>query len=91
MVIFSLAVFGENLRYCCSLNVVVIPPPPQRSGGGYTGIAMAVRLSVCLWTQFCPELFSYSFACTALKFIHNVCVHMKLCMCNFDDHNVIGC
>ena len=38
-------------------------------------------MSVCLWTQFCLELFSYSFACTALKFIH-----MKLCMCNFHDH-----
>ena len=47
--------------------------------------------SVCPWTQFYPELFSYSFACTALKFIHNVCVHMKLCMCNFHDNTIIGC
>ena len=47
--------------------------------------------SVCPWTQFCPELFSYSFARTVLKFIHNGCVHMKLCMCNFDDHSIIGC
>ena len=39
--------------------------------------------SVCPWTKYCPELFSYSFARTALKFIHNVCVHMKLSMCNF--------
>ena len=42
-----------------------------------------VRLSVRLWTQFCLELFSYSFPHTALKFIHNVCVYMKLCICNF--------
>ena len=48
-----------------------------------------VRPSVCPWTQFCSGLFSYSFACTALKFIHNVCVHMKLCMCNFHDHTII--
>ena len=47
--------------------------------------------SVCLWTQFCLELFSYSYAHTALKFIHNVCVHMKFCMCNFHDHIIIGC
>ena len=48
-------------------------------------------LSVCPWIQFCPEFFSYTFACTALKFIHNVCVHMKLCVCNFHDHTIIGC
>ena len=73
--------------------------PPQHSGGGYTGVAMAVRtsirLSICVsiypWTQFCPELLSYSFARTALKFIHNICVHVKLCMCNFHDHTLIGC
>ena len=47
--------------------------------------------SVCVWTLFCLELFSYSFACTALKFIPNVCVHMKLCMCNFYNHTIIGC
>ena len=35
--------------------------------------------------------FSPSFARTALKFTHNVCVHMKLCMCNFHDHTTIGC
>ena len=34
--------------------------------------------------------FLLSFAHTALKFIHNVCVHMKLCMCNFHDHTIIG-
>ena len=65
--------------------------PPQQSGGGYTGIDMAVWPSVRPWTQFCPELFSYSFAHTALKFIHNICVHMKLCMCNCHDHTIIGC
>ena len=65
--------------------------PPQRSGEGYTGIAMAVHPSVCPRTQFCPELFSYSFAHTALKFIHNVCVHVNLCMCNFHDHTIIDC
>ena len=74
----------ELSRFHCMLY------PQQRSGGGYTGIVMAVRLSVrwsvCPWTQFCLELFfSYSFARNALKFIHNVCVHMKLCMCNFHD------
>ena len=58
---------------------------------GYTGIAMAVWPSVCPWTQFCPELFSYSFARTALKIIQNVCVHMKVCMLNFHDHTIIGC
>ena len=47
--------------------------------------------SICLWTQVCRDLFSYSFARTALKFIHNVCVYMKLCMCNFHDHTIIGC
>ena len=50
------------------------------------GILESPWLSVCpssLWTQFCAELFSYSFARTALKFIHNVCVYMKLCICNF--------
>ena len=49
---------------------------------GYTGIGMAVRpsvcpserTSVCHWTQFCPELFSNSFARTALKFINKDCV-----------------
>ena len=46
---------------------------------------------VCPWTQLWPELFSYSFAHTALKFIHNVYVHMKLCMCNFHDHTIICC
>ena len=51
----------------------------------------SIRTSVCPWTQFCLELFSYSFACTALKFIHNVCVHVKLCMCNFHNHTIIGC
>ena len=45
---------------------------------------------VCPWTQFCLELFSYVFAHTALKFIHNVWIHMKLCMCNFHDHTIIG-
>ena len=66
--------------------------PSQRSGEGYTGIAMAVRPSVRLsMDKFRPELFSYSFARTALKFIYNVCVHMKLCMCNFHDHTIIGC
>ena len=52
---------------------------------------MSVCLYVCHWIQFCAELFSYSFAYTALKFIHNVSVHMKLCMCNFHDHTIIGC
>ena len=55
------------------------------------GIFMSVCPSVCLWTQFYLELFSYSFAHTALKFIHNVFVHMKLVMCNFHDHTIIGC
>ena len=52
---------------------------------------LSVHPSVCPWTQFCQELFSYSFAHTALKFIHNVCVIIKLCMCNFHDHTIIGC
>ena len=47
--------------------------------------------SFCPWTQYCSELFSYSFAHAALKFIHNVCVHMKLCMCNSRDHTIIAC
>ena len=51
----------------------------------------SVRPSIYTWTQFCTELFSYSFARIALKFIHNLCVHMKLCMCNFHDHTIIGC
>ena len=55
------------------------------------GILESPWPSVCPWTQFCPELFSYSVARTALKFIHNVCVHMKLCICNFHDHTIIGC
>ena len=38
-----------------------------------------------------PKLFSYILARTALKLIHNVCVHMKLCMCNFHDHTIICC
>ena len=54
-------------------------------------VRLSVRPSICLWTQFCAELFAYSFACTILKFIHNVCVHMKFCMCNFHDHTIIGC
>ena len=37
-------------------------------------------MSVCPWTPFCPELFYDSFARTALKFIHNVCVHMNICV-----------
>ena len=65
---------------------------PQRSGGGILESPwLSDRLSICPWTQFCRELFSYSFAHTALKFIHNVCIHMKLCMCNFHDHTIIGC
>ena len=79
--------------YSYSFHVIVPPPPPQWSRGGNTGFAMAVRPSVppsvCPWTQFCPEFFSYSFPHTALKFIHNVCVHMK--MCNFHDHTIISC
>ena len=42
---------------------------------------MAVRPSFCSWAQFCLELFSYSFAHTALKFIHNVCLHIWSCAC----------
>ena len=49
-----------------------------------------VRPWICPWTQFCPELFSYSYAHTTLKFIHNVCVHMELRMCNFHDNTIIG-
>ena len=52
---------------------------------------LSVRPSVSPWTQFCPELFSYSFARIALKYIHNVRVQMKLCMCNIHDHTIIGC
>ena len=52
---------------------------------GCPSVCPSIWPSVCPWTQFCPELFSYSFACTALKFINNVCIHMKLCMCNFQD------
>ena len=59
-------------------------------GGTLESPWLSAHPSVCPWTQFCPELFSYSSARTALKFIH-VCVHMKLCMCNLHDHNIIGC
>ena len=41
--------------------------------------------------NFVQSFFSYSFAHTALKFIHNVYVHMKVSMCNFHDHTMIGC
>ena len=62
---------------------------------GCPSVCQAVCLSVCPsvypWAQFCLELFSYNFAHTALKFIHNVCVHMKLRMCNFHDDTIIGC
>ena len=58
------------------------------------GILESPWLSVCPFVGghiFVRSFFSYSFAPTALKFIHNVCVHMKLFMCNFHDHTIIGC
>ena len=88
MLVTSIFFFSHNV-FLSIKDIISSLYPPQWSGGGYTGIA--VCLSVRPWTQFCPELFSYSFARTALKFIHNVCVHMKLCMCYFHDHTVIGC
>ena len=48
-------------------------------------VCLAVRLSMdtflsrAFLLQFCSEI------------LHNVCVHMKLCMCNFHDHTIIGC
>ena len=82
-------------------TIFIIPPPPTHTHNevegvywnrhGCPSVCPFVRPSVFPWIQFCPELFSYSFARTALKFIHNVCVHMKLCMCNIHDHTIIGC
>ena len=71
------------------LSFSIYTPHNVVEGGILESPWLSVRLSICPWTQFSPELFSYSFAGTALKFIHNVCVHMKLCMCNFHDHTII--
>ena len=68
----------------------IIPPTTKWRGGILESPWLSFCLSVCPWTQFCLQLFSYSFACTALKCIHNVCVHMKLCKFNFPDHTFIG-
>ena len=76
---------NERLIFCFShfkLHVKISSPKNEVEGD----ILESPWLSVCPWTKFCPELFSDSFAHTALKFIHNVCVHMKLCICNFHDH-----
>ena len=56
-----------------------------------TILSLVVELSSLLLNYCCHELFSYSFARTAQKFIQNVSVHMKLCMCNFHDHTIFGC
>ena len=79
--------------YYCLWNYYTPPPHTHTTKWrGYTGIAMTIRPSVLpsvrpsVREHFCPELFSYSFARTTLKFTHNVCVRMKLYMCNFHDH-----
>ena len=69
------------------------PPPPNKVEGAilkspWLYVCLYVRLSVntiLSWT------FLLQFCMYCSDIIHNVCVHMKLCMCNFHYNTIIGC
>ena len=89
---FSLVKIESNDRRKnkCNWKIEFIIPQTTKWRGGKLELPWPfVRLSVC--PSVLQFFFSYSFAHTALKFIHNVCVHMKLCICNYHDHTIIGC
>ena len=77
-----------------SLGILLYPYPHNEVEGVYLNhhgclsVYPSVRLSV---DTILSGAFLLQFCTYYSEFIHNVCVHMKLFMCNFYDHTIIVC